>query len=356
MEAKEKMLFRRIIAELETSNGAATSMVSLYVPPDRALQLVIDRLRDEMGQAENVKSRVNRQSVVSALTMALNEVRSINKMPPNGFALFAEEGRVRLIDNPPEPIESYLYECGPSFVLKPLKDMMESKQLFGLIVMDRKEASIGLLRGTRISPIVSADSRVMGKHKAGGQSANRYARQIEEATENFYKKISEMVNNIFLPLKDLRGIIVGGPALTKKEFLEKGGLDYRLRALVLPQLLDTGYTDEFQGLRELVAAAGQVIKDLESKKEADVLGKFMRETAYGIPSYGPTLVMEALERGMVEELLLSEELSDIERFITAAEQRNVKVTLISTDSDEGRRFLLGFGGVGAFLWFKGGPQ
>ena len=62
-----------------------------------------------------------------------------------------------------------MYRCDQRFVLDPLREMMEVKDVYGLIVMDRREATIGLLKGTKISVSAHLTSGVPGKFRAGGQ-------------------------------------------------------------------------------------------------------------------------------------------------------------------------------------------
>jgi peptide chain release factor subunit 1 len=53
---------------------------------------------------------------------------------------------------PPDPIVTYRYHCDSSFYLEPLEEMLADKRPFGLIVLDRREAAIGLLKGKYIEP------------------------------------------------------------------------------------------------------------------------------------------------------------------------------------------------------------
>jgi peptide chain release factor subunit 1 len=51
--------------------------------------------------------------------------------------------------------------------------------------------------------------------------------------ETFYKLVAEEANNVFLQIPTLKGIIVAGPEVTVNDFLEEGGLDYRLKEKIL---------------------------------------------------------------------------------------------------------------------------
>ena len=47
---------RKILSELSTKKGKGTELVSLYIPPKKALHEVTSSLRDEYGSASNIKS------------------------------------------------------------------------------------------------------------------------------------------------------------------------------------------------------------------------------------------------------------------------------------------------------------
>ena len=95
----------------------------------------------------------------------------------------------------------------------------------------------------------------LGRCRHTGRLGTRSGRgtlpRFEEAAQEFYKRISEKVNKAFMKYEDkLKGIVVGGPGMTKQYFLDKELIDYRLREKILGQV-DTSYTDE-SGIREVV--------------------------------------------------------------------------------------------------------
>ena len=64
----EMWKIKRLIKALESARGAGTSMISLVMPPKDQVSRVSKMLGDEYGTASNIKSRVNRLSVLSAIT------------------------------------------------------------------------------------------------------------------------------------------------------------------------------------------------------------------------------------------------------------------------------------------------
>ncbi|MAG78252.1 hypothetical protein CL616_02705, partial [archaeon] len=107
----------------------------------------------------------------------IRHLRLFKRTPENGLAVFSgnfssQEGKVDIqvmSIEPPVALNMRLYRCDQNFVLDPLKDMMDVKETYGLIVMDRRDADVGLLKGNQILNLVSMHSAVPGKTRAGGQ-------------------------------------------------------------------------------------------------------------------------------------------------------------------------------------------
>jgi peptide chain release factor subunit 1 len=316
--AQEKYEFKRLLDDLRSKTGRGTELISLYIPPDKQISDVTSQLREEYGQASNIKSRVTRLSVQSALESAMSRLKLIPKPPPNGVVIFI--GNVDIGGNrtdmysaalePPDPIVTYRYHCDSAFLLEPLEEMMAEKKTFGLIVLDRREATIGILKGKTVEPVKHLTSTVPGKQRKGGQSSHRFQQLRLIAIHDFYGRIGDSANEAFLAIdpKDLQGILIGGPSPTKEEFVEGGFLHHELQRKVL-DALDVSYTDE-SGLYELVDAAQDSLLDLELTQDKLVVRRFMKELVSdaGLASYGEKEVRHDLELGAVDTLLLSEDL------------------------------------------------
>jgi peptide chain release factor subunit 1 len=272
--------------------------------------------------------------------------------------------------------------------------MLKDKKVYGLIVLDRREATIGLLRGKRIEVLDYKTSNVPGKHRQGGQSSVRFERLREIAINEFYKRVGDAASEAFLPHKDqLEGILIGGPSPTKEEFYKGEYLHHELQKKVIG-LFDVGYTDE-SGLYELVEKAQDKLHELDLIREKRLMSRFLKEVVSdGLASYGEEEVRKYLTMGAVDTLLLSEdlrlervkyrcpkcgkeveitvrdetkkkmvcecgvEMEEVERkdvvleLSELAEQSGAKVEILSTESEEGAMLLNAFGGIAAILRFK----
>jgi len=405
--AQERYEFKRLLEGLRSKKGRGTELISLYIPPDKQISDVTSQLREEYGQASNIKSRVTRLSVQGSLESAMSRLKLIPKPPENGVVLFIGSvdigaNRTELFSaalEPPDPIVTYRYHCDSSFYLEPLEEMLADKRTFGLIVLDRREAAIGLLKGKYIESLKTLTSTVPGKQRKGGQSSHRFQQLRLIAIHDFYKRIGDSANDAFLPIdpKDLEGILVGGPSPTKEEFVEGGFLHHELQRKVLAAL-DVSYTDE-SGLYELVDTAQEQLADLEVTQDKEIMRRFMRELVSdkGLAAYGEKEVRHNLVLGAVDVLILSEDLrktrakivctnrscdytdsqtrsgssepvgtclkcsspltieeevdivSDLSKL---AELSGAEVKIISTEFEEGAQLFRAFGGIAAILRYK----
>ena len=94
-------------------------------------------LAEEYGTASNIKSRVNRQSVLSAITSTQQRLKLYNRVPTNGLVVYCgeiitSEGKERKINidfEPFKPINTSLYLCDNKFHTEALSELLESASL-----------------------------------------------------------------------------------------------------------------------------------------------------------------------------------------------------------------------------------
>lgn len=402
---KQKYDFKRALEEIRELHGRGTELISVYVPPSKQISDVAAYLRGEYSQSSNIKSQSTRKAVMGAIQSILSRLKYYKRPPANGVVFFVGEvpksgdqtRMVQYVLEPPEPITTFLYRCDSEFYLEPLLDMLEEKKSYGLIVIDRSEATLGLLKGKRVQVIKNIQSLVPSKHRMGGQSAQRFERLIEIAAHEFFTKVADTATDAFLNNKELKGILVGGPGPTKDYFNDSAYLHHELQKKVIGTF-DTGYTDEY-GLRELVEKGKEKLEDLDLMREKKLMMRLLEEIRKpdgGLAAYGEEEVRMNLELGAVDVLLLSEgirkhrlslecsncewkgtvttskteevpkcpncgsvpsvisDIDVVDEFYDIAEKMGTKVELISTDSEEGEMLMTAFGGAAAVLRFRTG--
>jgi len=359
MEPVSRDELAELVEELGAIRGRHTELVSVLVPAGANINVVIDQLETEKSTARNIKSKTTQKNVIEALERATRQLRMFGQQTPkNGVAIYSgnvsqtegqEDMRIWTII-PPEELNMRLYRCDQVFIIDALKEMLEEKEVYGLFVIERKEATFGLLIGKKIKILQHLDSGVPGKTRAGGQSSQRYERIVEGKAKDFYRECAEVMKNHFFNLKNLKGIIIGGPMPTKDEFVKEGLLVTALRDKIIG-MKDIGYADE-HGISLLVEASQDILAQQAITKEKklmekffDMLGKQRDKTAYG---YEP--VLKALNMAAVDTLFLSKKL---DKKISAelkqkAEDISANVEYVSVDTVEGQQFY-NLSGIGAIL-------
>ncbi|MFH1545701.1 MAG: peptide chain release factor aRF-1 [archaeon] len=406
---EEDALLKKKLKKLKEFKGKGTELISLYIPPDADRSNVMGQITEEMSQSSNIKSPSTRKNVQGALRKINNLLKQIDfKIPENGLVLFCGnvsevEGRsdIRMfVVKPSKRLKVKLYWCDSEFHLNPLEEMIKPSETFALLVIDKREATVAVLKGKRYEIAGHYTSGVAGKTRAGGQSAHRFERLREEAAEEFFKRVSEKINSIFVEYGDtLNGVIVGGPGITKNDFLSKEAIDHRLKQKIIG-VVDASYTDE-SGIRELFFKSEEILKDTEIMKEKKLMNQFLEGIVKSeLVAYGQKEVEEVLNIGKVKTLLLSEgiewiaykiqcnacnhseeivikdprnfdekslkcskcgkstqieileEVDYIDFLMEKAKDTGAETRIVSTETPEGEQFFKGFGGIGAFLRYK----
>ncbi len=177
ISAQEKLQLRKLVKELKTYRAPHTEFVSVYIPADYELTKITQHLAEEQGTASNIKSAVTRKNVQGALEKMIQHLRNFPRTPEHGLAVFsgnvaAGEGkqdfRIWSIE-PPVPLKTRTYRCDKLFVTDILEEMMMEHNIYGLVVLDKRDATLALLKGKTIVPVQKTHSEVPGKFKAGGQ-------------------------------------------------------------------------------------------------------------------------------------------------------------------------------------------
>ena len=308
---------RKLISELGSKEGRGTELVSLYIPPKKAIHEAIANLREEWGTAGNIKSDTTRNHVQDALTKAMQRLKLYRTAPETGLVLFSgalpTNGPGSEVVNvweivPPKPVQTYLYACDDHFRVEYLKEMLKEDKVFGLLAIDSNDVGLGILSGDRLEIADLMTSGISGKTRKGGQSARRYERGREMELTYFFNRVGEHATHVFLDSNKVTGLIVGGPGPTKDEFLKEGYLHYELQKKVVA-VLDLGYAGR-EGVREMVEKAGDVLKDVRLVEEKRLVQKFLFEVNRqgGLATYGLPRVIEALQKASAEVVLVSDDM------------------------------------------------
>ena len=361
IDPKDKQKLEDLIELLGSIKGRHTELVTVLIPAGANVNLVQRQLEGEKSTASNIKSTSTRKNVIAALEMIIRELKNHNFTPPNGMAIYCgnisdKEGESDIqlwVYEPPKPLNVKIYRCDQEFIVEPLRDMASVQEVYGLLVIDRQAATIGLLEGDQIKVLQKMTSGVPGKVRAGGQSSQRFHRITEGLAKEFFRRVAEEMKNIFFDMPKLKAIMVGGPIPTKEDFLDEGQLVTKLKEKIIA-VKDIGYVDE-HGLKLLVEASQDDIAEQELVKEKRILERFFNALGKDgrMAVYGEERTHLALERGAVDVLIISKKLDKekAKEFEKMAEDTGSKISIVGMENHEGEQFWNLAKGVGAVLRF-----
>lgn len=382
-----KWKIKKMINYLQSAKGNGTSMISLLIPPGEQIAKINQMLTDEYSTATNIKSRVNRQSVLNAITSTQNRLKLYNKTPPNGLIIYCgtimtDEGKERKVTydfEPFKPLTNKLYLCDNKFHTEDLHAMLDDDQKFGFIIMDGHEALLGSLCGKNSEVLHSFKVDLPPKQGRGGQSKLRFERIRMEKRHNYLRKVTEFATQFFITdnKPNVTGLILGGSADFKTELSKSDLFDPRLQKIIL-KLVDIAYSG-LNGFNQAIELASDVLSNVKFVEEKQLLSRFMLEIAKdtGLYCFGWNDTWQALQVGAVETLIVWEDLKLpmpkdlftmfqsekdssmdgdnnllIDFLTTNYKKFGTKLFLITDKTSEGSQFCKGFGGLGGLLRYK----
>lgn len=354
----DRYRLKRKIEKLKAYQGRHSSFTTIYIPPTKNLVDVISFVRTELAGADNIKSKANRKNVSDNLTAILSELTKISEIPENGLAFFygiQEEGgtneEIREIVIPPSPISQFFYLCGREFVTEELETMTQPKSLVVIVLIEGGKVTIGYLRGKHMELVRDEDFYIIGKTRAGGQSAKRYLRIREEKMMEFFKYVGRILNELLLDnLDNVDAIVLGGNTIRCQEFLEKGDLDYRLREKMAETIIPVSIIDE-TGLYQAMKEASRILRETEIYAERQTWDSFIADLMKGLNTvtYGKEEVMDALRSGRVETIMVSEDLAEqMDELYEETANYGTQLLVFSNQTESGTQ-LKAFGGMAARL-------
>lgn len=407
----EQWKVKRLVKMLDAARGNGTSAITLILNAKQDINLTNKMLTEEYGTASCIKSRVNRLSVLSAITSTQQRLKKYNRTPPNGLIIFCgevltednKEKKLTIDFEPFKPINTSMYLCDSKFHTEPLAELMEDDDQFGFLIMDGNGSLFGTVQGNHREILHKFTVELPKKHGRGGQSALRFARLRLEKRHNYVRKVGETATQMFIPngeTPNIKGLIVAGSAEFKQDLTTNTDLfDQRLAAIVIPPLLDISYGGE-AGFNQAIELSAETLKNVKFVQEKKLVTKFLDEVATDSGKYcfGIHDTMQGLEAGAVETLIIWEQLeikrlvirnphTDTEevKFVTPEQEKDpklyvdkdtnvelnvteneafldwivvnyknfgTKLEFISDRSQEGNQFAKGFGGIGGLMRYQ----
>ena len=169
--------FKRQLKKLAEYRGSGTELISVYIPAGSPLHDTAGKLRQELSQASNIKSKSTRTNVMGALEKILQHFKVYRQTPKDGIAIFAgnisdNPAKIDIelfVLEPPQPLGIGAYRCDNKFFLEPLERMVESQNAYGIVVLDGRDATLAIMKGTHLQVLKHLHSTAHQKVSKGGQ-------------------------------------------------------------------------------------------------------------------------------------------------------------------------------------------
>ena len=320
-DSVKRYKLNKMINKLGNITGHGTELVTVYIPPRRPIYDIISQLKNEAGTASNIKSDLTRNHVQDALSRTVEHLKLYKEPPENGLVIFCgaiptgkgigtEKIEIYTVV-PPKAVQINLYRCDDHFWIDHLKDMMKDDKVIGILSLDTQEAGFGILTGDRWEVVESLTSGVAGKHRQGGQSARRFERLRDNELNEYYHRVADYAQKIFIDEYDVKGIIIGGPGPTKEGFIREEYLDYRLQNNVIA-VLDSSYSGS-EGVRELIDKVNDqgIMADYRLMEEKKIVKRFISEvySGKGLGIYGIYDVINSLKNGYADLVIVTDDIT-----------------------------------------------
>jgi peptide chain release factor subunit 1 len=320
-DSVKKYKITKMLNDLSKISGHGTELVTVYIPPRRPIYDVIAQLRNESGTASNIKSDLTKTHVQDALSKTMEQLKLYKETPENGLVIFCgaistgkgigtEKIEIYTII-PPKPVQISLYRCDDHFWIDHIKDMLKDDKVIGIISIDTQETGLGILTGERWQTVETLTSGVAGKHRQGGQSARRFERLRDNELNEYYHRVADYSQKIFIDEYPVKGLVIGGPGPTKDTFIREEYLDYRLQNNII-SILDTSYTGG-EGIREIIDKVNEqgIMSEFRSMEEKKLVKKFMSEvySGKGLGIYGINDVVDKLKSGITDLIIVTDDIN-----------------------------------------------
>lgn len=341
---------KKLIKSLEAARGNGTSMISLIIPPKDQVSRIAKMLADEYGTASNIKSRVNRLSVLGAITSVQQRLKLYNKVPGNGLVVYCgtivtDEGKEKKVNidfEPFKPINTSLYLCDNKFHTEALTALLSDDNKFGFIIMDGNGALFGTLQGNTREVLHKFTVDLPKKHGRGGQSALRFARLRMEKRHNYVRKVAETAVQMYITndRPNVTGLILAGSADFKSELSQSDMFDQRLQAKII-KLVDVSYGGE-NGFNQAIELSAEVLSNVKFIQEKKLIGKYFDEISQdtGKFCFGVDDTLKGLEMGAIETLIVWENLDTMRYVLKNHSTDEEKILFLRPDQEKDKTHFL----------------
>ena len=330
-------------------------MITFIVPANAEISQYSSRINYEITTASNIKSRVNRKSVLGALNN-IKQVLKNMKRSDNGLMMYSTAEEVQVV-KPKVPINKCNYICGSKFDLTLLKSFLETDQpLFYYIIIDGESFVLATVQNyadtLQTNILASKKSFIRNRTRRGGQSALRFDRNRDITEAQFVKDCFEKFRDLFNANREIgKNVVVGGSSNVKNQFVEMLE-NIRVKPL---KIVDVGYPEE-RGLREAISITKETIKSFKENQNSLKISQFFEKMRSDVDMcvYGLEEVIEYIGKGNLEKLFIGFQIFQGKKdyWTQLTESFGTEIIIIKGTSPDGHSFITDYGGLGGIKRYK----
>jgi peptide subunit release factor 1 (eRF1) len=369
------MSIRPLIDELAAFEPSSTSVISLYLnlqPDQHGRDNYQAFVRKELK--ERLKSYPPRSPERESLERDVERIHEYleNELRPsaNGLAIFAcsAAGLFEAVQLD-APIEEHLLYVADQPHLYPLARVDDQYPRYAALVVDTNLARLFVFGVAATEHTETLESDKMSRSSMGGWSQARYQRRVDTFREQHAKEVAELLERIVMG-EGIQHVILAGDEVVLP--MIRGAMS----KAVSERVVDTVKLDITAPEHEVAAKTLEALRQQDAQTDREVVERMLgAHRAGGLGVVGPEPTLAALEKGQVEELVISASLGGAngasagrgagasagetaaaepppeqklaDELVTKAAQTSARVTFIEDAS-----LLEHVGGVGALLRFR----
>lgn len=230
---------------------------------------------------------------------AIKEYLDKTHLREKGVAIFSSKNKdfFRAFQIPITLENLFIVDTSP--YLRPLALYLEEYENFCIILIDHSNARMFLVTASKITDTKEIHKDIFHHHKKGGFSQMRYQRIRDGKILHFFKEVVEDITKM-LENENVRRIIIAGPQVPKKEFMEYLPKEFNEKVIGFIE------TDIDTHENELLKEAFSIFFEKEREEETELVDKLKSEVLKdGLATYGVNETLDALNQGKVEKILLN---------------------------------------------------
>jgi peptide chain release factor subunit 1 len=183
--------------------------------------------------------------------------------------------------------------------IRPLAMLQEEWESFAIVLLDHSNAKLYIISSAVISDTKKMHKDIMNKHKKGGCSQMRFQRLRKGAIDQFFKEVSEYLEDL-LEKEKVRRIILAGPGSAKKEFEEY--LPDHLKEKIIATIDEDLDVPEGRLLSDSLKDFFKKEREEENEMVQDLRAEILKG---GLVTYGIDETLRAVTEGRAELLLIN---------------------------------------------------